>query len=77
MLNSVVKLAKNLFFFVKDPKKSTRRCGECTACYRTEDCGRCDFCKDMRKFGGPNKIRQKCRQRQCLNFVSCVLTKKL
>lgn len=49
-------------------KKSSRRCGECISCYRTEDCGRCDFCKDMRKFGGPNKIRQKCRQRQCLNF---------
>ncbi|CAL1301042.1 unnamed protein product [Larinioides sclopetarius] len=48
--------------------KSARRCGECVACYRTEDCGRCDFCKDMRKFGGPNKIRQKCRQRQCMNF---------
>ncbi|MEQ2219480.1 hypothetical protein XENOCAPTIV_018476 [Xenoophorus captivus] len=25
----------------------------------------CDFCKDMKKFGGPNKIRQKCRLRQC------------
>ncbi|XP_046395583.1 CXXC-type zinc finger protein 1-like isoform X2 [Ischnura elegans] len=53
----------------KDKSKSSRRCGECIACYRTEDCGRCDFCKDMRKFGGPNRIRQKCRQRQCLNFV--------
>ncbi|XP_013789159.2 CXXC-type zinc finger protein 1-like, partial [Limulus polyphemus] len=52
----------------KSTKKSTRRCGECINCYRTEDCGRCDFCKDMKKFGGPNKIRQKCRQRQCLNF---------
>ncbi|GAB6021469.1 CXXC-type zinc finger protein 1 [Chamberlinius hualienensis] len=56
---------------VKSEKKgrNVRRCGECIACYRVEDCGRCDFCKDMRKFGGPNKIRQKCRQRQCLNFV--------
>lgn len=49
-------------------KKSTRRCGECTACHIKQDCGRCDFCKDMRKFGGPNKIRQKCRLRQCQNF---------
>lgn len=48
--------------------RKARRCGECIACYRAEDCGRCDFCKDMKKFGGPNKIRQKCRQRQCLNF---------
>ncbi|XP_054717963.1 CXXC-type zinc finger protein 1-like [Uloborus diversus] len=56
-------------------RKSARRCGECVACYRTEDCGRCDFCKDMRKFGGPNKIRQKCRQRQCMNF-GLILGKK-
>lgn len=49
-------------------KKSSRRCGECISCHRQEDCGRCDFCKDMKKFGGPNKIRQKCRLRQCLNF---------
>lgn len=56
-------------------RKKPRRCGECTACYRNEDCGRCDFCKDMRKFGGPNKIRQKCRQRQCMNF-GLILGKK-
>ncbi|KAK3103295.1 hypothetical protein FSP39_018289, partial [Pinctada imbricata] len=49
-------------------KKSSRRCGDCVACHRTEDCGRCDYCKDMKKFGGPNKIRQKCRLRQCMNF---------
>lgn len=49
-------------------RKSSRRCEQCLACQRTEDCGRCDFCKDMKKFGGPNKIRQKCRLRQCSNF---------
>uniref|UniRef100_A0A8C5EVY1 CXXC-type zinc finger protein 1 n=1 Tax=Gouania willdenowi TaxID=441366 RepID=A0A8C5EVY1_GOUWI len=46
-------------------KRSARMCGECVACLRTEDCGQCDFCKDMKKFGGPSKIRQKCRTRQC------------
>lgn len=45
--------------------RSARMCGECEACCRTDDCGQCDFCKDMKKFGGPNKIRQKCRLRQC------------
>lgn len=49
-------------------KKSARMCGNCKACNRTEDCGTCDFCKDMKKFGGPNKLRQKCRLRQCHNF---------
>ncbi|XP_062572423.1 CXXC-type zinc finger protein 1-like, partial [Saccostrea cucullata] len=57
-------------------KKSSRRCGECTACHRTEDCARCDYCKDMKKFGGPNKIRQKCRLRQCLNFGLNMMNKK-
>uniref|UniRef100_A0A8C7K5H1 CXXC-type zinc finger protein 1 n=1 Tax=Oncorhynchus kisutch TaxID=8019 RepID=A0A8C7K5H1_ONCKI len=46
-------------------KRSARMCGECEPCRRTEDCAQCDFCKDMKKFGGPNKIRQKCRLRQC------------
>ncbi|KAM6978101.1 CXXC-type zinc finger protein 1a isoform 2-T2 [Aplochiton taeniatus] len=46
-------------------KRSARMCGECEPCLRTEDCAKCDFCKDMKKFGGPNKIRQKCRHRQC------------
>ncbi|XP_028854230.1 CXXC-type zinc finger protein 1b isoform X2 [Denticeps clupeoides] len=46
-------------------KRSARMCGECEPCLRTEDCAQCDFCKDMKKFGGPNKIRQKCRLRQC------------
>ncbi|XP_045164491.1 CXXC-type zinc finger protein 1-like isoform X1 [Mercenaria mercenaria] len=60
----------------EDKKKSSRRCGQCTACHRTEDCGRCDFCKDMKKFGGPNRIRQKCRLRQCSNFGLGILTVK-
>ncbi|XP_043936320.1 CXXC-type zinc finger protein 1 isoform X1 [Protopterus annectens] len=46
-------------------KRSARMCGECESCMRTDDCGQCDFCRDMKKFGGPNKIRQKCRLRQC------------
>uniref|UniRef100_A0A0B7AL79 CXXC-type zinc finger protein 1 n=1 Tax=Arion vulgaris TaxID=1028688 RepID=A0A0B7AL79_9EUPU len=48
--------------------RMTRRCGDCSACHRSEDCGRCDFCKDMKKFGGTNKLRQKCRLRQCTSY---------
>uniref|UniRef100_A0A8C2WAN2 CXXC finger protein 1a n=1 Tax=Cyclopterus lumpus TaxID=8103 RepID=A0A8C2WAN2_CYCLU len=54
-----------VLLFVNQIKRSARMCGECDACLRTEDCALCDFCKDMKKFGGPNKIRQKCRMRQC------------
>ncbi|XP_028398444.1 CXXC-type zinc finger protein 1-like isoform X2 [Dendronephthya gigantea] len=51
----------------KAKQRNSRRCGQCTACQIQEDCGKCDYCQDMRKFGGPNKKRQKCRLRQCLN----------
>ncbi|XP_031552294.1 CXXC-type zinc finger protein 1-like [Actinia tenebrosa] len=56
-------------------KRSSRMCGECESCLRTVDCGKCDFCKDMRKFGGPNRMRQKCRLRQCLKMSRIILRK--
>ncbi|XP_071960277.1 CXXC-type zinc finger protein 1-like isoform X2 [Antedon mediterranea] len=48
--------------------RSNRRCGDCDACYRQDDCGECDYCMDMKKFGGPNRIRQKCRLKQCIRL---------
>ncbi|KAM9475085.1 methyl-CpG-binding domain protein 1a isoform 2-T2 [Clarias gariepinus] len=48
------------------PRKRKRRmCGQCKACLREENCGKCDFCLDKTRYGGPNKLRQKCRFRQC------------
>ncbi|XP_062855283.1 methyl-CpG-binding domain protein 1a isoform X2 [Trichomycterus rosablanca] len=48
------------------PRKRKRRmCGRCKACLREHDCRKCDFCLDKTKNGGPNKLRQKCRFRQC------------
>ncbi|XP_061101236.1 lysine (K)-specific demethylase 2Aa isoform X2 [Conger conger] len=41
------------------------RCKRCEACLRTE-CGECNFCRDMKKFGGPGKLKQTCVLRQCL-----------
>lgn len=64
-------------------KRSVRMCGECEPCRRTVDCALCDFCKDMKKFGGPNKIRQKCRFRQCevrarvCHFISSLFLNKI
>ena len=29
-----------------------------------DDCGVCRFCLDMKKFGGANKLRQRCVERQ-------------
>lgn len=41
------KESKRSEVYYSKPKKSARRCGECISCYRTEDCGRCDFCKGL------------------------------
>lgn len=47
-----------------------RCCGSCPGCLRLEDCGKCDYCRDRRKFGGPNRMRQKCRLRQCTGSMA-------
>ena len=39
-----------------------RRCMKCAGCKR-EDCGSCINCKDMKKFGGQGKKKQKCINR--------------
>ncbi|TRY65107.1 hypothetical protein DNTS_009664 [Danionella cerebrum] len=42
-----------------------KRCRRCKGCRELEDCGRCVFCLDKPKFGGPNKKRQSCVLRKC------------
>ncbi|XP_045776634.1 CXXC-type zinc finger protein 1-like isoform X3 [Maniola jurtina] len=51
--------------------KSSRRpakdgCGDCAGCLQIHDCGHCDACEDMFKYGGSNKLKQRCRQRLCI-----------
>ncbi|XP_030633890.1 lysine-specific demethylase 2A [Chanos chanos] len=41
------------------------RCKRCEACLRSE-CGNCNYCRDMKKFGGPGRLKQTCVLRQCL-----------
>ncbi|XP_048031616.1 lysine-specific demethylase 2A isoform X1 [Megalobrama amblycephala] len=41
------------------------RCKRCEACLRIE-CGDCNYCRDMRKFGGPGRLKKSCVLRQCL-----------
>uniref|UniRef100_A0A671S9P9 [histone H3]-lysine(4) N-methyltransferase n=1 Tax=Sinocyclocheilus anshuiensis TaxID=1608454 RepID=A0A671S9P9_9TELE len=43
-----------------------QRCMRCKGCSRLEDCGRCVFCLDKPKFGGPNKKRQSCVLKKCV-----------
>ncbi|CAG9828260.1 unnamed protein product [Diabrotica balteata] len=49
----------------KGPKK--KRCGICEAC-QSPDCGECNHCRDMVKFGGPGKLKQACKRRRCMHM---------
>ncbi|XP_015787809.1 lysine-specific demethylase 2A [Tetranychus urticae] len=46
-------------------RRRRTRCKKCEACLRA-DCGDCHFCRDMKKFGGPGRMKQSCIARQCL-----------
>lgn len=46
-----------------------KRCGTCAGCCRS-DCGKCIFCQDKPKYGGPGKRKQRCKERKCLEFSS-------
>lgn len=48
-------------------RSSSKRCGRCAGCFRTEDCGRCEGCHD-KKHGGYRQ-RPKCIHRQCINVA--------
>ncbi|XP_062919017.1 F-box/LRR-repeat protein 19-like [Mobula hypostoma] len=45
-------------------RRRRTRCRKCDACQKSE-CGECHFCKDMKKFGGPGRMKQSCLLRQC------------
>jgi len=40
-------------------------CGDCQGCLKNDDCGVCRYCRDKTKFGGQNRLRQKCLHRRC------------
>ena len=46
------------------------------ACLNTEDCRQCKFCRDLPKYGGPGRARQKCIKRQCL-YLSKILQQEI
>eukprot|EP00066_Takifugu_rubripes_P013916 XP_011603182.1 PREDICTED: lysine-specific demethylase 2B-like isoform X1 [Takifugu rubripes] len=60
---SAVKLSANRG--TSGARRRRTRCRKCEACLRTE-CGECHFCKDMKKFGGPGRMKQSCIMRQCI-----------
>lgn len=57
---------------LKQPKVSNSKkiwsCGKCATCV-AEDCGKCIYCLDRPKFGGPFIKKQRCIKRRCLMKV--------
>ena len=45
------------------------RCNNCIGCSQTTDCGKCKFCMDKPKFGGPGTLKQRCLKRKCQKLV--------
>ncbi|CAK1556371.1 unnamed protein product [Leptosia nina] len=45
-----------------------KRCGVCEAC-QLPDCGECNFCRAMLKFGGHGRTKQACVRRRCPNMA--------
>ena len=52
-------------------RRRGRGCGNCAGCLR-DDCGKCCYCLDKPKFGGPGRKKQRCALRICAHFVSLV-----
>ncbi|KAF7668988.1 hypothetical protein LDENG_00262240 [Lucifuga dentata] len=76
--SSAVKLPSNRS--ASGARRRRTRCRRCEACLRTE-CGECHFCKDMKKFGGPGRMKQSCIMRQCIapvlpHTAVCVVCKE-
>nr|XP_040050819.1 lysine (K)-specific demethylase 2Ba isoform X2 [Gasterosteus aculeatus aculeatus] len=76
--SSAVKLPSNRTS--SGARRRRTRCRKCEACLRTE-CGECHFCKDMKKFGGPGRMKQSCIMRQCIapvlpHTAVCVVCKE-
>ncbi|KAJ1168773.1 hypothetical protein NDU88_000687 [Pleurodeles waltl] len=62
---------------VSGARRRRVRCRKCDACLQGE-CGVCHYCRDMKKFGGPGRMKQSCVERQCLaprlpHSVTCAL----
>ena len=52
---------------VNNSKVRKVSCRQCENCLKP-DCSQCTFCLDKPKFGGPNKMKQKCTDRICQNM---------
>lgn len=52
---------------ITNPQRK-RGCGKCETCLQ-EDCRECINCRDMKKYGGSNRLRQKCILKKKCPFI--------
>ena len=57
-------------------KGPVQRCGFCEGC-RRPDCGICRQCVDKVKFGGPGRLKEKCRMKTCSHQIQTRNLRKL
>ena len=52
----------NATYCLKSAKNSSRpkTCKQCGPCFIKDDRGKCKYCSDKPKFGGPGKLKRKC-----------------
>ena len=46
------------------PSKRKQKCGTCNGCLAV-NCTQCKFCLDMKKYGGPGKLKMACQDKVC------------
>ena len=46
--------------------KRTPKCGQCNGCLTKMNCRKCNFCKDMKIYGGKGVLKQCCVERKCI-----------
>ncbi|KAA0184155.1 hypothetical protein HAZT_HAZT008957 [Hyalella azteca] len=63
--------AAKLLYNAANSRRRSKRCNVCKGCITSEDCGACRYCLDKAKFGGPNKLKQVCKEKRCVYELTC------
>lgn len=59
-------VARGVLSPANSSSKREKRCETCPGCLKTDDCLKCVYCKDMKKYGGSGKQKQTCISRKCV-----------
>ena len=54
-----------LYLSFHNPVEENKKFGTCSGCLAV-NCTQCKFCLDMKKYGGPGKLKMACQDKVCL-----------